>query len=220
MHKPGTSEATIFDLPPDEQHDYTSASDILHHPLHQEQEQQLSIESILKLGGELDMGKVTLVFTDVVSSTDMYRRLGDWKALELVKAHFQILFQAFSTWGRVVKTVDDAVMTSFASPTAAMRASAEALLEIQIKIGIHAGPALVVPVNGITVNRAVRLEGQAPPGGCLVSAEAIEEEVLEDILSEEEFAKVEPQSFCLKGIGETTQAFGFQLKTARESIRN
>lgn len=173
------------------------------------------------------MGKATLVFTDVVSSTDMYRRLGDWKALELVKAHFQILFQAFSTWGRVVKTVDDAVMASFVSPTAAMRASAEALLglqqdlpEIQIKICIHAGPALVVPVNGITVNRAVRLEGQAPPGGCLVSAEAIEEEVLEDILSEEEFAKVEPQSFCLKGIGETTQAFGFQLKTARESIRN
>mmetsp|Transcript_10608 Transcript_10608/g.15611 ORF Transcript_10608/g.15611 Transcript_10608/m.15611 type:complete len:593 (-) Transcript_10608:133-1911(-) len=231
LHQPNTSEETVFNLPPQEQHVYTSAADILHHPLQQQQItlSSLSLDSILKLGGELDTGQVTLVFTDVVQSTDMYRRLGDWKALELVQAHFQILFQAFSTWGRVVKTVGDAVMASFASPAAAMRASADALLGlqeqqeqemnvIQIRIGIHSGPALVVPVNGIndyfgqTVNRAARLEGRAPPGGCLITKEVMDEDVLEEILSSEAFVKVEAQSLDLKGIGEATQAVGFQLK--------
>lgn len=41
-----------------------------------------------------------------------------------------MLFAAFSRWGRVVKLVGDAVMAAYASPSAAIEACAEALLEI------------------------------------------------------------------------------------------
>mmetsp|Transcript_26934 Transcript_26934/g.39839 ORF Transcript_26934/g.39839 Transcript_26934/m.39839 type:complete len:637 (-) Transcript_26934:21-1931(-) len=225
------SDNDFFTLPEEERSVYTSACDIMNHPSFQNNSSVSKITpDLLKLGGELDTGHVTLIFTDVVKSTDMYGKLGDWKALSLVRQHFEILFAAFSKWGRVVKTVGDAVMAAFASGEAAIQAAAQALRVIQtemppdfqIRIGIHSGSALVLPVNGIndyfgqTVNRAARIEGKAPPNGCLLSKDVLRNNTtaLNDILAgsgNTEFERIAPMQLDLKGIGELTEAVGFLL---------
>ena len=171
------------------------------------------------------MGHVVLVFTDVVRSTDMYGALGDLMALEIVKKQFDVLFASFSTWGRV-KTIGDSVMAAFGSPSAALEAAAESLLEInrlsnqyectdlRIRIGIHVSPALIVPLNGIndyfgqSVNKAARIEARAEQRSCLVSREVFDSDpgaqrVYERIISTDYFEEIKEQAQILKGVTET-----------------
>ena len=78
------------------------------------------------------MGDAVLVFTDIVGSTDLYAKIGDGEALRLVRRYFEILFTSMASRGRIVKTIGDAVMASFASTELAIEAVAEALVSLQV----------------------------------------------------------------------------------------
>ncbi|CAB9498523.1 Receptor-type adenylate cyclase [Seminavis robusta] len=180
--------------------------------------------------------RVTLVFTDVVSSTQLYSDAGDGLALNCVKEHFQVLFQAFTKRGRIVKTIGDAVMGAFTSPKAALLATAQALDEmqhvkrpcggiLQIRIGVHSGPALMVSLNGTndyfgsTVNIAARVESQAHGGEVLVSQAVLEDpmanELFEELAEEGRFTR--QVSLELKGVDGLVIAMGFGPKRDSES---
>ena len=67
----------------------------------------------------LKITSLTFLFTDLKGSTELYERVGDLVAYDLVRAHFRILTEIVGTEaGAVVKTIGDAVMATFPTPAA------------------------------------------------------------------------------------------------------
>lgn len=134
----------------------------------------------LAVDQRLRITSMAFVFTDLKASTELYERVGDLAAYDLVKAHFAVLGEVVAQEsGAVVKTIGDAVMASFPTPehgVAAVLRMREAMRrlndergreDLQLKIGIHEGPCLAVTLNdrldyfGQTVNIAARVQGLA-----------------------------------------------------------
>jgi class 3 adenylate cyclase len=128
----------------------------------------------------LKITSLTFLFTDLKGSTELYERVGDLVAFDLVRAHFRVLNEIVAAEaGAVVKTIGDAVMATFPTPDRAvaaalrMREAMPALNDkrsredLLIKIGIHEGPCLAVVLNdrqdyfGTTVNIAARVQALA-----------------------------------------------------------
>src|SRR3954465_9332137 len=123
----------------------------------------------------LKITSLTFLFTDLRGSTELYDRVGDLAAFDIVRAHFQLLTDIVAQQGgAVVKTIGDAVMATFPSPERALKAALrmrEAINglrdDLLLKIGIHEGPCLAVVLNerqdyfGQTVNIAARVQGLA-----------------------------------------------------------
>src|SRR6266480_3302223 len=129
----------------------------------------------LDVDQRLKITSLSFLFTDLKGSTELYERVGDLVAYDLVRAHFRILNEIVAAErGAVVKTIGDAVMATFPTPDRAMAAALkmrEAVKELKgdllLKIGIHEGPCLAVSLNdrqdyfGRTVNIAARVQGLA-----------------------------------------------------------
>ncbi len=130
-------------------------------------------ESIPSQGG-LGLKSLTVLFTDLKGSTELYSRMGDMRAYGLVGEHFGLLREVVAGHGgAVVKTIGDAVMASFATPAPALDAAMvmnreiARVGELELKIGLHAGPCIAVDLNerldyfGQTVNIAARVQAIA-----------------------------------------------------------
>jgi class 3 adenylate cyclase len=134
----------------------------------------------LDIDQRLKITSLTFLFTDLKGSTELYERVGDLVAYDLVREHFRVLNEIVATdAGAVVKTIGDAVMATFPTPGHAisaalrMRDAMRRLNEqrgsedLLLKIGIHEGPCLAVTLNdrqdyfGQTVNIASRVQGLA-----------------------------------------------------------
>ena len=128
----------------------------------------------------LKITSLTFLFTDLKGSTELYERVGDLIAFDLVNAHFRVLQEIVAgEAGAVVKTIGDAVMATFPTPDRAVAAALrmrEAMRtfnetssrdDLLLKIGIHEGPCLAVVLNerqdyfGTTVNIAARVQALA-----------------------------------------------------------
>lgn len=146
-------------------------------------------EATLRPGDDAGVSQVALLFTDLRGSTELYERVGDATAYNLVREHFTLLAAVVREHdGAVVKTIGDAVMASFDDPAQAVRAalamqariasSTHGTEQLVLKVGVHAGPSVVVTLNdrldyfGSTVNMAARLQGQSC-GADIVLSEAI-----------------------------------------------
>src|SRR5437016_1014815 len=105
--------------------------------------------------GRRASGVVTLLFTDVVGSTEILDRLGDDAAEELHCRHFTLLRRALAeAGGEEVKTLGDGLMASFTSPLDALSCAvamqgavaeanrAEPAVPVQVRIGLHAGETI------------------------------------------------------------------------------
>ena len=67
---------------------------------------------------------LTFLFTDLKGSTELYERVGDLAAFDLVRAHFRVLQDIVAAEaGAVVKTIGDAVMATFPTPDRALAAA-------------------------------------------------------------------------------------------------
>jgi class 3 adenylate cyclase len=123
----------------------------------------------------LKITSMTFLFTDLKGSTELYDRVGDLAAYDLVNAHFRALQEIVAAQGgAVVKTIGDAVMATFPTPDRGVAAALrmrEAMRDLDgdmiLKIGIHEGPCIAVMLNerqdyfGQTVNIASRVQGLA-----------------------------------------------------------
>src|ERR1700726_659276 len=68
----------------------------------------------LAIGQRLKILSLTFLFSDLKGSTELYDRLGDLVAFDLVDEHFRLLQEIIaSERGAVVKTIGDAVMATF-----------------------------------------------------------------------------------------------------------
>jgi class 3 adenylate cyclase len=129
---------------------------------------------ILRPGERITVGVITIVFTDLKNSTQLYREIGDAPAFGRVLGHFDTLKAAIAAeGGGIVKTMGDAVMATFTHPVAALRAMRQAQADLaapgksrapfSLKCSIHQGPCLAINQNerldyfGTTVNVGARL---------------------------------------------------------------
>lgn len=225
-------EETLMCLPDQSRMGYTSAQELINHPSFYLFEDQIVPQGT----HSLEMSEVVLVFTDIVGSTDLYAQLGDGEALLQVRRYFEVLFHSMAKRGRIVKTIGDAVMASFASSEQALEAVAEALQElktktynpttqssIEMRVGIHKGSTLVIPVNGIndyfgqTVNIAARVQSKANASQCLVSQAVLDHEearlAYEKVLNQSSFQKLDDQDLQLKGVKQSVSVCGFTLNS-------
>ena len=148
----------------------------------------------LDVDQRLKITSLTFLFTDLRASTELYERVGDLVAFDMVRAHFQVLHEIVaSEAGAVVKTIGDAVMATFPTPDRALAAALrmrEAMRtlnesngksDLVLKIGVHAGPCIAVTMNerqdyfGQTVNIASRVQGLATSQAIFVTGAVVED---------------------------------------------
>ena len=158
---------------------------------------------------------LTFLFTDLKGSTELYDRVGDLVAYDLVRAHFRVLNEIVaSEAGAVVKTIGDAVMATFPTPDRALAAALrmhESVRRIKndllLKIGIHEGPCLAVTLNdrldyfGQTVNIAARVQNLADSQAILATKSVVEHPQVSKLL---EGSKLTPtaRDTVLRGVAD------------------
>ena len=130
-----------------------------------------------------DRGTVTLLFTDLVGSTQLGDRLGDEAADRLRRAHFGALREAIvGRGGREVKSMGDGVMAAFGSAVDAIECAVDIQRRVMadnedqghglaVRVGLNAGDALSEEGDyfGTAVNVAARLCAAADGGQILAS---------------------------------------------------
>ncbi len=131
-----------------------------------------------------DTGIRTIMFTDIVGSTEMCSRHGDDAAITMLGIHDHIVRMAVGGHnGREVKHTGDGIMAAFNSAAGAVRSACRVLdqlrvhnegepeFPVNVRIGISAGEPVeqAADLFGSTVQLAARLCAQAEPGQILVS---------------------------------------------------
>ena len=174
----------------------------------------------LDVDQRLKITSLTFLFTDLKGSTELYERVGDLVAYDLVRAHFRILNQIIAAEsGAVVKTIGDAVMATFPTPDRAMAAALkmrEALKDLKddllLKIGIHEGPCLAVSLNdrqdyfGRTVNIAARVQGLATSRSIFATKRVVTDSEASKLLRSNGIS-VTPEKRSLRGIAKQIEIF-------------
>jgi class 3 adenylate cyclase len=135
------------------------------------------VSEIREERGELDRVVATVLFTDIVESTEAAARLGDrdWRLLvEHHHATVRALLDRFR--GAEVDTAGDGFFASFDGPARAIRCALAivdslAPLGINVRAGLHTGECEIIDgkVGGIAVNIGARVADLAGAGEVLVS---------------------------------------------------
>ncbi|MCX7305193.1 MAG: adenylate/guanylate cyclase domain-containing protein [Hyphomicrobiales bacterium] len=179
----------------------------------------------LDVDQRLKITSLTFLFTDLRGSTELYERVGDLVAFDLVRAHFQVLHEIVaSEAGAVVKTIGDAVMATFPTPDRAVAAAIrmrEAMLDLNsrnsredllLKIGVHEGPCIAVTLNerqdyfGQTVNIASRVQGLATAQSIFATGSVVGDSRTVDLLKRKALTP-SSQNVSLRGIEREVQVF-------------
>jgi len=172
----------------------------------------------LRRGEQFSVGTLTVLFTDLKSSTQLYREIGDATAFGRVMNHFDVVRKLIAEEdGALVKTIGDAVMAVFRRPASALKAmlAAQELLAsppagvapLTLKAGIHSGPCIAVTLNdrldyfGSTVNLAARLESLSTGNDVIISRALHDDPEVRELLDSEGFEAV-PFQHELKGFAE------------------
>ena len=120
----------------------------------------------------------TVMFTDIVGSTELARSLGDQAWRSTIESHDRLAHRTISQFGgRVVKSTGDGVLATFPIPSAAAAAARSLRAELSavglcVRAGLHAGEIEVhenADISGIAVNAAARVEHAADDGAIFVS---------------------------------------------------
>jgi class 3 adenylate cyclase len=132
----------------------------------------------VRRGPEPDRLLATVLFTDIVGSTERVAKLGDGPWRELLEEHHRLVRAELERFrGREIDTAGDGFLATFDGPARAIRC-ARAIrdsvrsLGIEIRAGLHTGECELVAgkVAGIAVHTAARVNGLAQPSEVLVSS--------------------------------------------------
>jgi class 3 adenylate cyclase len=119
----------------------------------------------------------TLLFTDVVGSTEHAKQLGDARWQALLEKHRAIIRKEISHFdGIEVQTTGDGFLIRFEAPVHALECARAIRLALQridigIRVGLHTGECELADgnVSGMAVHIAARVQAIAPPGEIFVS---------------------------------------------------
>jgi class 3 adenylate cyclase len=119
----------------------------------------------------------TVLFTDIVDSTEQASRLGDRRWRELLDMHDDLARRLIEEFGgQLVKTTGDGILATFDGPGRGIRCAAALRDELrgvglQIRVGLHTGEVEQrdSDLGGIAVHIAARVMAVAGPGEILTS---------------------------------------------------
>jgi class 3 adenylate cyclase len=129
-------------------------------------------------GAEPERALATVLFTDIVGSTETAARLGDRQWRDLIERHDAIVRRLLRVHrGREVKTMGDGFLAVFDGPARAIRC-AEAIRDelarigLRVRAGVHTGEVEVIgdDVGGMAVNIGARVGALGGEGEVLVSS--------------------------------------------------
>jgi len=120
----------------------------------------------------------TILFVDIVGSTDIVRRLGDRAWRDLLADHNAAARAVLERHrGVEIGTIGDGMLATFDSPARAVRAARDlrreaAEFDLEVHSGLHTGEVERAgdDVRGIAVHHASRVAGEAGAGEILVSS--------------------------------------------------
>jgi class 3 adenylate cyclase len=151
----------------------------------------------------------TVLFTDIVGSTERAQAAGDQRWRELLDAHDEAARRLVGQeGGRWIKSTGDGVLAVFDGPGRAIRCAVAlgkelAGMGIEIRAGIHTGELDLRDddVGGIAVHIAARILAEAGPGETLVSR------TVRDLVTGSGIALEDRGTHALKGLDDPWQLF-------------
>jgi class 3 adenylate cyclase len=129
-------------------------------------------------GPEPERALATVLFTDIVGSTEKAAELGDRRWRDLIERHDAIVRRQIQVHrGHEIKTMGDGFLATFDGPARAIRCATAvrdelAAIGIEIRVGIHTGEVELIgdDVGGMAVNIGARIGALAGGGELLVSS--------------------------------------------------
>jgi class 3 adenylate cyclase len=163
-------------------------------------------------GRDLDRVLATVLFTDIVGSTERASALGDRQWRNVLDGHDAVLRRELLRFsGREVKTTGDGMVVAFDGPARAVRcavAIVEAVrgLNLEVRAGLHTGECEVRgdDLGGLAVHIAARVGAMAAPGEVLVSS------TVKDLVAGSGLRFRERGTHELKGVPGTWQLYSVE----------
>ncbi len=156
----------------------------------------------------------TLLFTDIVSSTERATEMGDRRWRELLEDQRELVRREIERFrGREMQTIGDGFFAVFDSPTRAIRCAAAArdavrLLGLELRAGVHTGECELIgeDLGGIAVHVAARIQAASGPGEIYVSS------VVPDIVAGAAIRFEDRGAYTLKGIDGERRLFAAEVE--------
>jgi class 3 adenylate cyclase len=119
----------------------------------------------------------TVLFSDIVGSTEQAAAIGDRRWREVLDRHDAVVTREIDIYrGRRVKSTGDGVLATFDGPARAISCGCEIRdnlqrLGVDVRVGLHTGEVEVRgdDIGGIAVHMAARVQAHAIPGEVLVT---------------------------------------------------
>jgi pimeloyl-ACP methyl ester carboxylesterase len=154
-------------------------------------------------GPEPDRVLATVLFTDIVGSTEQAKKLGDRRWRELLERHHTVVRQQLDRFkGREIDTAGDGFLAAFDGPARAIRCgyaieSGVRGLGLAVRAGVHTGECELFgeKVAGLAVHTGARIASQAGPGELLVS------QTVKDLVAGSGISFEDRGEHELKGVG-------------------
>jgi pimeloyl-ACP methyl ester carboxylesterase/class 3 adenylate cyclase len=126
---------------------------------------------------DTDRVLATILFTDIVGSTERALALGDRRWRELLEQYYVVARRELLRFrGREIDSVGDGLFAAFDGPARAIRCACRIRdelrpLDLEVRSGLHAGECEIVgeKIGGIAVHIGARVAAAASPGEVLVS---------------------------------------------------
>jgi pimeloyl-ACP methyl ester carboxylesterase len=158
---------------------------------------------------EPDRVLATVLFTDLVGSTERATELGDRRWRELLEAHHAAVRRELERFGgRELDTAGDGFLAAFDGPARAIRCATAVIaavgaLGLQMRAGVHTGECEVLgeKLAGLAVHVGARVAAQAAPGEVLVSG------TVRDLIAGSGIELEDRGLYALKGIDEERRLY-------------
>ncbi len=165
---------------------------------------------------EPDRVLATVLFTDIVRSTELAAKLGDRRWHDTLDSHNVIVRRELDRFrGHEVKTAGDGFLATFDGPARAIRCAGAICdtvrsLGLEIRAGLHTGECEVIgnDVGGIAVHLGARVAAHAQPGEVLVS------QTVKDLVAGSGLRFADRGSHALKGIPGEWRLFAVERANA------
>ena len=173
-----------------------------------EETMQSSAEEVRRFVGvertptDLDTILSTVMFTDIVASTQKQASLGDHRWKQLIERHHVVVREALERWrGVEIDTSGDGFYANFDGPARAIRCAQDVCsrvrdLGIEIRAGVHTGECELIndKLGGIAVSIGARVAALAGPSEVLIS------QTVKDLVAGSGFTFGDAGEHELKGI--------------------
>jgi pimeloyl-ACP methyl ester carboxylesterase len=158
---------------------------------------------------DVDRVLATVLFADIVGSTQRASELGDSRWRELLGSYYAVADREIDRFrGRKVKSLGDGILATFDGPARGIRcaqamASATFELGLEIRVGLHTGEVEMIgdDVGGIAVHIGSRVTTLATPREILVSS------TVKDLVVGSGISFVDKGAHVLKGVPDEWRLF-------------